>query len=279
MKVNLNNLTQCINDMSYKEIKLAVGNFDLTSYSVDEIEMLTAILKQDCRSNVRKISEGIVKSLSLYDKEIARVRALYEFDRSFGKYEFIAGVDEVGRGPLAGPIVGAAVILDLNKTSESDLILGINDSKKLTDKRRRELSSIIREKCICYSINICSNNEIDDKGIAYCNNQIFMEACNSLKIKPDLILSDGYGIKGCDVENKFIIKGDTKSASIACASIIAKVYRDSLMEEYGKIYPQYGFDRNAGYGTKEHIEGIKQYGATPIHRKSFLRGILESKSL
>ena len=116
--------------------------------------------------------------------------------------------------------------------------------------------------------------EIDDKGIGVCNNEIFLEACNSLKIKPELVLSDGYAVKGLEIDNKAVIKGDTKSASIAAASIVAKVYRDNLMKEYAEKYPYYGFDGNVGYGSSKHIEAIKEHGPCEIHRRSFLNNIL-----
>ena len=200
---------------------------------------------------------------------------MYDFDRSFGNFKYVAGVDEVGRGPLAGPIVSCAVILDLN-VLEDDLILDLKDSKKLSSKKREELSKIIKEKALAYYIAESSNEEIDEKGIAYCNNKVFIEACTSIKIKPELVLSDGYKVRGIDIPNKLVIKGDAKSASIAAASIVAKVYRDNLMKEYAKKYPYYDFEGNAGYGTKKHIDAIKEKGICKIHRKSFLNNILNN---
>ena len=141
-------------------------------------------------------------------------------------------------------------------------------------KKREELAKIIKEKAIAYYIAVSSNEEIDEKGIAYANNKVFLEACTSLKCKPDLVLSDGYLVKNLNIDNKYVIKGDTKSASIAAASIVAKVYRDNLMKEYGEKYPGYYFEENAGYGTSKHIEKIKEIGPCDIHRKSFLKNIL-----
>ena len=198
---------------------------------------------------------------------------MYEFDKSFGDYNFVAGVDEVGRGPLAGPIVSCAVILD-NKDLDNNIILGLNDSKKIPQKKREELAKIIKEKALAYYIAISSNEEIDNKGIAYSNNKVFLEACTSLKVKPDLVLSDGYLVKNLNIDNKHVIKGDTKSAAIAAASIVAKVYRDNLMNEYSNEYPGYYFEENSGYGTTKHIEGIKKLGPCKIHRMSFLKNIL-----
>ena len=134
-------------------------------------------------------------------KEISRVKEMYAFDKSFGNYQYIAGVDEVGRGPLAGPIVSCAVILDLN-VIDDELILWLNDSKKISEKKREELAQIIKEKALAYHIAQASNEEIDSKGIAYCNNNVFLEACYGLKIKPDLVLSDGYLVKNITIENK-----------------------------------------------------------------------------
>lgn len=203
---------------------------------------------------------------------------MYSFDIKYLKSKYIAGVDEVGRGPLAGPIVAAAVILNLEIMNDNDLILGIKDSKKLSSKDREELSSIIKNKAICYNISLLDNVSIDTNGITWCNNMVFKMAVNGLNIKPNFVISDGYRIKDINIENDYAIKGDEKSASIACASIIAKVYRDNLMKKYAKLYPQYGFDLNSGYGTREHIKAIKEYGICKIHRKSFLKNILSDIS-
>lgn len=242
--------------------------------SSTHIDELMIVLLNDKRNNVRKFAESYFKVKEKNIKEIKRVRSLYEFDRGFNSSGFVAGVDEVGRGPLAGPIVAAAVILDLNAIDEESLILKINDSKKVSVKERERLSEIIKEKAISYSIYSVENTIIDVKGIAFANNEVFKGSCNGLKLAPKLVLSDGFPIKGINFNNKFIIKGDTKSASIACASIIAKVYRDNLMKEYSKNYPNYKFENNSGYGTSEHIEAIKKYGICPIHRKSFLSNLI-----
>ncbi|MGV8980281.1 ribonuclease HII [Clostridium sp.] len=239
-----------------------------------DIESVTQELLKDHRKTVQKLGSKIVKNKELREREIQRVKKMYEFDRDFGNYKYVAGVDEVGRGPLAGPIVAAAVILDLNVNEGSDLILRANDSKKLSVAVRKELSLIIKDKAIAYKICAIDNNQIDEKGVGFCNNQVFLDCCEEIPITPDLVLSDGYKIKKFAGLNEFVIKGDTKSISIACASIIAKVYRDELMLQYHYKYPNYGFDRNVGYGTEEHVLAIKKYGTTPIHRNSFLRNIL-----
>ncbi len=262
-----------LNEMCYKDIKNLIDNINIFDLEQKEFNMLTEELIKDPRKNVQGLGNRLIKSMKSRKNEILRVKGLYDFDRSFDGCKFIAGVDEVGRGPLAGPIVSAAVILDLDCALD-DMILEINDSKALSEKKREELCEIIKNRAICYSIACCSNEEIDSKGITFCNNEIFKKACYSLKQKPDLVLSDGYPIKNFNISNKFVIKGDTKSASIACASIVAKVYRDNLMKEYDKLYPYYDFSSNVGYGTKKHIEAIKEYGICKIHRKSFLNSII-----
>ncbi len=257
-----------IDKMSFKDIKLFSEKINYNNNMDDFILELI----EDKRNNVKTLGLKIKKNYENYYKEIQRVNSLYDFDKAFKDYNYIVGVDEVGRGPLAGPIVACAVILDLN-TLEEEHILGINDSKKVPLKKREELSIIIKERALAYSICECSNEEIDEKGISYCNNKVFLDCVNSLKIKPDLVLSDGYLVKDINIPNEYVIKGDTKSASIAAASIVAKVYRDNLMKEYDKMYPNYGFLENAGYGTKKHIQGLKENGICPIHRKSFLNKI------
>lgn len=269
----MNLLDQDISSLSYKEIKVSVDSINIEEAIKDEaFKKLIDILISDKRKNVNALGNKLIKAKEKLEKEIIRVRAMYDFDKSFG-VKFVAGVDEVGRGPLAGPIVAAAVILDLEVLDE-ELILGLNDSKKISEKKREELAEIIKEKALAYHISECSNDEIDEKGIAFANNHVFLDSCYSLKVKPELVLSDGYLVKNINLPNNSVIKGDTKSACIAAASIIAKVYRDNLMKEYAKKYPEYAFDENAGYGTVKHVEAIKEHGATEIHRMSFLTRIL-----
>ncbi|MGH4122338.1 MAG: ribonuclease HII [Clostridium sp.] len=263
--------------MSYKEICNYVLKIENDIKDVNRASIIKMLL-QDGRKTVQKLGDKMYKSIELKEKEIQRIKKMYEFDKSFGNYKYIAGVDEVGRGPLAGPIVAAAVILDLSASEERNLILRANDSKKLSIACRKELSYIIKEKALAYKIIAIDNNLIDEKGIGVCNNQVFLECCEKISIVPDLVLSDGYKIKSFSKLNEGVIKGDTKSISIACASIIAKVYRDELMLKYHEEYPNYGFERNVGYGTQEHVLAIKKHGITPIHRKSFLRNILENNN-
>lgn len=178
-------------------------------------------------------------------------------------YEFIAGTDEAGRGPLAGPVVAAAVILPKNT-----IITGVNDSKQLTEKKRNELFDIINEKALAVGVAFVDNKKIDEINILEASRLAMMEAIKKLKIKADYILSDAMPMN-IDVPVKPIIKGDALSESIAAASIIAKVTRDRFMDEMDKKYPEYGFKKHKGYPTKDHIEAIKKYGITDIHRKTF----------
>lgn len=263
-----------LSSLNYKEVKGIVDKINVEEdYNKEGFNDLILQLKEDKRKNVASLGEKLAKNKTKIEKEVVRVRAMYEFDKSFGDYKYVAGVDEVGRGPLAGPIVACAVILDEADLDEN-LILWINDSKKLSEKKREELAEIIKEKALAYHIAECTNEEIDELGIAYANNKVFLDSCNNLEIKPDLVLSDGYLVKNIEIVNKSVIKGDTKSAAIAAASIVAKTYRDNLMKEYAKEYPHYGFENNAGYGTIKHIDGLKEHGSSKIHRQSFLTKIL-----
>lgn len=258
--------------MSFKDIKESILPIELNEENKDIYVSLSDKLTLDKRKNVLTLGERIKKEIKKYEDEIFRVKNMYDFDKSFGE-EIVAGVDEVGRGPLAGPIVAAAVILKLNP-NDKELLLGVKDSKALSEEKREELNKIIKEKAISYSIAECSHDDIDSKGIAFCNNDIFKRSIEGLNIEPDLVLSDGYRVKGLDIKNEAVIKGDAKSISIAAASIIAKVYRDNLMKEYANKYPEYGFEKNVGYGSKNHIETLQKIGPCPIHRVSFLSNIL-----
>lgn len=272
----MNILEVDISLLNFKEIKELASQINVSeSYSDDNFNKVVELLLNDNRKNVKALGNKLVKDADKILKEIDRVKKMYAFDKSFGNFKYIAGVDEVGRGPLAGPIVSCAVILDLD-VLEDDLILELNDSKKINEKKREELAEIIKEKALAYNISLRTAKEIDEKGIGVCNNEVFLEACNGLKIIPDLVLSDGYKVKGIDKPNESVIKGDTKSACIAAASIIAKVYRDKLMKEYSEKYPYYSLSENVGYGTVKHVEGIHKYGPCEIHRLSFLRNILSN---
>lgn len=188
----------------------------------------------------------------------------YERELNSQGYKYVCGVDEVGRGPLAGPVVCAAVIMPTD-----DMIDGVDDSKKLSPKKRNYLAEEITKKAIAYAICRIEAEVIDEINILEATKLCMKNAVESLKIKPDFVLTDGNMTLDIQIPQKSIIKGDYYSYSIGAASIIAKVYRDNLMDEYAEAYPGYAFKENKGYGTKKHIEGILSAGLCPIHRKSF----------
>ena len=195
---------------------------------------------------------------------------IFEHDKALlnEKIQYIAGIDEVGRGPLAGPVVTACVVMPYN-----EMLAGVFDSKKVTKKNRERLFEEIKTKAISYSISVKSQDVIDEINILNATKESMKESFNNLLVKPDILLVDAVKLNICENEMA-IIKGDATSYAIACASILAKVYRDKLMEDYAKIYPNYDFENNVGYGTKKHIEAIKANGITPIHRLSFLGKII-----
>ena len=203
-------------------------------------------------------------------EEIERLKRLYVYEDNLllNGYKKIAGVDEVGRGPLAGPIVAAAVILDRKKI----LIENLNDSKKISEKNREPVFREILNSCITWSIAKISPRVIDDISISKANILVIKEAIKKLKIKPDIVITDAVAVK-MDIKVIPIINGDEKSASIAAASIIAKVIRDRIMINISRYYPEYNFEYNKGYGTKEHLKNLQKYGPSKIHRISF-RGVL-----
>ncbi len=189
---------------------------------------------------------------------------LYENQYKNKGYKLIAGVDEVGRGPLAGPVVCACCVMSDN------IVEGVDDSKKLSKSKREKLYDQIIENALAYSICEIDHNVIDEINILNATKNCMQNAINTLKIKPDVVFIDAVKLD-VNVETLSIIKGDAKSYTIGCASILAKVYRDRLMEEYSKIYQGYGFEKNSGYGTKQHIEKIKEIGPCQIHRKTFIK--------
>lgn len=203
------------------------------------------------------------------EKELLRLDAMKEFERRYQDYAFLCGIDEAGRGPLAGPVTAGAVILPKDCT-----ILYLNDSKKLSPGRRQELYAEIREKAAAYHVASVSPGRIDEINILQATYEAMREAVRGLSIVPDLLLNDAVTIPELSIRQVPIVKGDAKSVSIAAASILAKVTRDAMMEEYDKLYPEYGFARHKGYGTAAHIEALRKYGAAPIHRKTFIGKIL-----
>ena len=199
------------------------------------------------------------------DAEKKRIYDMQSYEREYADYEYICGIDEVGRGPFAGPVMAGAVILP----KDCD-ILYINDSKKLSAKKREELSALIKEKAIAWAVGRIEPERIDEINILQATYEAMRQAISKLPQKPDILLNDAVTIPEVDIRQVPIIKGDAKSLSIAAASIIAKVERDAVMREYDSVYPGYGFASNMGYGTAEHIAALKAQGPTPIHRRSFI---------
>lgn len=185
-------------------------------------------------------------------------------------FEVICGIDEAGRGPLAGPVYAAAVILP-----KGHIVEGVNDSKKISEKKRDLLFDKIIDECVCYSIGTASEQEIDEINILQATFLAMRRAVAGLEIKPDIALVDGNEKPGLDIAEQTIVKGDSKSANIAAASIIAKVSRDRYMLEMAEKYPEYQFEKHKGYGTKLHYEMLEKYGISPIHRKTFLKKLFK----
>ena len=212
-----------------------------------------------------KKEEREAKKLEKLRLEKERMYEMFSFEREYGNHQAICGIDEVGRGPFAGPVVAAAVILP----KDCD-ILYLNDSKKLSEKKRELLYDEIYEKAVAIGIGMSSEEVIDEINILQATYEAMRQAVSRLSVQPQLLLNDAVTIPEIQIPQVPIIKGDAKSVSIAAASILAKVTRDRLMVEYEKVFPGYDFASNKGYGTKAHIEGLKKLGPTPIHRMSFI---------
>ena len=219
----------------------------------------------DERSGVVALCNQAVKRMAAYEKELARMEEMFTYERQFASFTAICGIDEVGRGPLAGPVVAGAVILPKGCD-----ILYLNDSKKLSAKMRDKLYDEIMEKAVAVGIGYASEKRIDEINILNATYEAMREAIEKCGIKPDILLNDAVTIPGVSFKQVPIIKGDAKSASIAAASIVAKVTRDRLMEEMDETYPGYGFASNKGYGSAEHIAALKTIGPCEIHRRTFI---------
>ena len=202
--------------------------------------------------------------------ELQRTKNMQKFEEEYSAYQYICGIDEAGRGPLCGPVVAGAVILPKNCD-----ILYINDSKKLSEKMRDVLYDEIASGAVAWGVGIVSPERIDEINILQATYEAMKIAIDKLEVTPDILFNDAVTIPGIDIKQVPIIKGDAKSQSIAAASIMAKVTRDRIMKQYDELYPEYGFARHKGYGTKAHIEALKEYGPCPIHRMSFLKNILK----
>ena len=213
-----------------------------------------------------KKEEREAKKLEKLRQEKERMHEMFAYERKSGQYNYICGVDEVGRGPFAGPVVAAAVILP----KDCD-ILYLNDSKKISEKKRDILYDEIYEKAVAVGIGMASEKVIDEINILQATYKAMQSAIEKLEVVPDLLLNDAVTIPEISIPQVPIIKGDAKSASIAAASIVAKVTRDRMMKEYDAVYPGYQFARNKGYGTKAHIEAIRAQGICEIHRRTFVK--------
>ena len=230
--------------------------------------------ESDHRKGVQTLLTSFRKKYEKHLQEQERIEGLLTYEKECwaAGYTLVAGIDEVGRGPLAGPVVAAAVILP-----EGCKIEGINDSKKLSAKKREELYDVILEQAVSYGIGVVSNERIDAINILQATYEAMREALSQLSPQADYILADAVTIPQVTIPQKGIIKGDAKSLSIGAASIVAKVYRDRLMEAYEEVYPGYGLAANKGYGSAAHMEGIRKLGITPIHRRSFLKHFLSQE--
>ncbi|MEA3423651.1 MAG: ribonuclease HII [Bacillota bacterium] len=249
-------------DLSLNDIKKLIG-------VTDEVEDMILLLERDHRKSVIKLADQLRKKIehknNLINKYI-KMDCFEKIERDNG-YFIIVGIDEAGRGPLAGPVVAAAVILP-----ENEMILGLDDSKKLSKKKRNELFHIISDKAIAIGVGIVDQNKIDKINILNAAKEAMIMAVDEINYKPDVLLIDAVELD-LPIRQVNLIKGDQKSNSIAAASIIAKVTRDKIMREMSTIYPEYGFEKHKGYGTKAHYEAIENFGSTPIHRKTFLKNI------
>ncbi len=248
-------------EISISTIKEALGK----AKTKEELQQFIDEYKKDNRSGVTALINRAQKSINALEKEIERTEQLKKYEYEYEKFGYVCGIDEVGRGPFAGPVVACAVILPANSN-----ILYLNDSKKLSEKKREELYDVIMKEAVAVGIGMRDAGRIDEINILQATYEAMREAIAALNVKPDVLLNDAVTIPGVDIRQVPIIKGDAKSVSIAAASIVAKVTRDRMMVEYDKEYPGYDFASNKGYGTQKHIDGLKEQGPTPIHRRSFI---------
>lgn len=241
----------------------------LTKADISELPGLIERFSEDDRDGVKKLIVAAEKRIEKLEAERKRIYEISAYEREFEKLGLVCGIDEVGRGPLAGPVVTAAVILP-----KGEEILYINDSKKLSASKREELSGIIMEKAVAFGFGESDHKRIDEINILQATYEAMRQAINNLGVKPDILLNDAVTIPQVDIRQVPIIKGDAKSVSIGAASIIAKVKRDAYMDEMDKIYPGYGFASNKGYGSAAHIAAIKQLGPCEIHRRTYISNFI-----
>lgn len=238
----------------------------LQAAAVTELPAFIKEHEKDERKSVQNLVAKARRQIEDHEKECVRMERMFVYEKQYAEYSYICGIDEVGRGPLAGPVVAGAVILP-----KDCHLLYLNDSKQLTAKKREELYPQIMEQAVAVGLGFVSPERIDEINILQATYEAMREAIHKLGVKPDILLNDAVTIPKVELPQIPIIKGDEKSLSIGAASIIAKVTRDRLMVEYDKIMPEYGFARNKGYGSKEHLEAIKKYGPSLIHRQSFIK--------
>lgn len=242
---------------------------ELAGLSPEQLQEAICFYEADERKGVQTMLQSFRRQIQKLEEEKLRIEELCRYEKEYSQYQWICGIDEVGRGPLAGPVVAGAVILP-----KDSRILYINDSKKLSPQKREELYDVIRKEAVAIGIGMASCERIDEINILQATYEAMRSAIGQLAVQPDLLLNDAVTIPQVDIPQVPIIKGDAKSISIGAASIIAKVYRDRMMEEYDKMYPGYGFASNKGYGSQEHIQALKKLGPCPIHRKSFIGNII-----
>jgi ribonuclease HII len=261
-------LTQEAKDANFQK---TIAQIKLEFMRADQsfIPNLLDLYKGDERSGVITICNQYRNKIDSIQKEMERLAVMKQYELQYNDYQYICGIDEVGRGPFAGPVIASAVILP----KDCD-ILYINDSKQLSEKKREELYDEIISKAIAFSIGSLPPDQIDEMNILQATYEAMRKAIYNLSVKPDILLNDAVTIPGIAIKQVPIIKGDAKSVSIAAASIVAKVTRDRLMIAYDKIFPGYDFSSNKGYGSAKHIEAIKTRGLTPIHRKGFVKNFI-----
>ena len=239
---------------------------ELQAASGTEREKLLELYREDTRSGVVSLVKKYDREKELLEKEKQRIEDMKVYENPYSHVGWICGIDEAARGPLAGPVVAGAVILP-----EDSKILWLNDSKQLSAKKREELYDVIMEEAISVGVGYASPARIDEINILQATYEAMREAVGKLDPAPDLLLNDAVTIPGVEIRQVPIIKGDAKSISIGAASIVAKVTRDRLMEQYADVFPEYDFASNKGYGSAAHIAALKEYGPTPIHRHSFIK--------
>ena len=241
----------------------------LQAAEIDGLPAFISTYEKDERAGVVSLVKKARKRLEDYEKEVQRTEKMKAFEKEYASFSYICGIDEVGRGPLAGPVVAGAVILP-----KDCHILYLNDSKQLSEKKREELYDVIMEQAVATGLGYVAPERIDEINILQATYEALREAISKLSVTPDLLLNDAVTIPKVEIKQVPIIKGDARSISIAAASIIAKVTRDRLMVKYDSLFPEYGFASNKGYGASAHIEALRKYGPTPIHRKSFIKNLI-----